>query len=142
MKTEFEYSIKTSRDTSPAKLKIIDGLRRYNAAKLGYWGNSTNITIEVYKDKVLVAGIIAYYAGYFSKIGWLWVDEEHRSKGIGSKLLQLHASHVRKNACTMVYTDTFNPQAVKFYTTNGFQQIGVIENYINSESCYFLRMLL
>ncbi len=60
-------------------------------------------------------------AGYYLYLDCIYLREEARGKGIGSKLMSLVKSYANQNACFQVQWQTpkFNLEAIKFYNRIG-----------------------
>lgn len=54
----------------------------------------------------------------------LWVDEQYRNNGLGTKLLMRAEGLARERSCDLVYLSTFLFQAPSFYAKNGYAVIG------------------
>jgi GNAT superfamily N-acetyltransferase len=50
----------------------------------------------------------------------LWIDEAHRNKDLGTRLLQAFEKTAHRQGCRQVETDTFEYQAPIFYEKNGY----------------------
>lgn len=131
------YNIHLSKEHDKTRLKIIDGLRKYNSPTLGYLGINTYITVSAHNGDKLVGGLVAYYAAYLCKVGWLWIDESYRRKGIARQLIQTLEEHISSQGCKLIHLDTFSLNARELFLSQGFEQIATIDNYINDNSCYF-----
>lgn len=73
----------------------------------------------------------------------LWVDNDHRDKGLGKQLM----SHVhdlgRKSDCVMATVQTMDFQnALSFYIKLGYKIDYQRKGYVKNASCYFLSMEL
>lgn len=78
--------------------------------------------------------------------GWLYVQtlavqEEYRSRGYGTQLLELAEREARARGCHDVFLDTFSFQARPFYEERGYELFGVLENF-GEHTRYFLRKKL
>lgn len=80
-------------------------------------------------EKEIIAGLIGmvYYKGMHIQL--LWVDEVHRFRGLGSKLLNTAEILAKEHSCTIIYLDTFGFQAPNFYPKHGFEVFGVLEKF-------------
>lgn len=58
----------------------------------------------------------------------LWVDDNYRSIGIGSQLMQKVQETAKEKGCSLIHLDTFDFQAKDFYLKHGFEVFGVLEN--------------
>lgn len=68
--------------------------------------------------------------------------EDLRSAGIGSKLLDYAEKEAINRNIQISTTDTFEFQAVNFYRKNGYNEIGVITNYLKGYDRVFFRKKL
>lgn len=69
----------------------------------------------------------------------LWVEEDLRKQGYGTKLLDAAEREAIKNGCIFSLVDTWDFQAEEFYLKNGYEQIGEIKKYWHGHSKIFLR---
>ncbi len=79
--------------------------------------------------------------------GWLyvslvWVDEDHRRRGLGTRLLKAAEAEALRRGCGYACLTTFSFQARPFYEGHGYEVFGRLENYPEGETLYFLRKRL
>ncbi len=74
-------------------------------------------------------------SGYF--LDWFAVEEKHRSKGIGSNLIQLAETFVKDNKGRYITIDTGDNDkyiaARKFYEKHNYIKVGHVPNYYSSK---------
>lgn len=95
----------------------------------------------VIKDKgLIIAGIKAdvYHWGILY-VDVLFVDENHRHKGLGSTLLQKVEQEAKEMGAKLVHTDTFDFQALDFYLKHGYEVFGVLEDCPKDHKRYYLK---
>ncbi|MCP3905864.1 MAG: GNAT family N-acetyltransferase [Planctomycetes bacterium] len=68
----------------------------------------------------IIGGALARRWGTSCELQQIWVDEDHRRRGIGRRLVELVEAHARARGCTLVYLDTFSFQAPAFYRELGY----------------------
>lgn len=76
-------------------------------------------------------------------LGWLyieilWIQEEIRNSGYGSKLLVAAETKAKQYGCQSVYLDTFSFQALGFYQKHGYVIFGELPDFPIGHSRYFL----
>lgn len=76
-----------------------------------------------------------YYIGY---VDTLWVDEEYRNQGVGSKLMDQVEKSLKDYGCSLCHLDTFSFQAPGFYEKRGYKIFGTLEHKKAGISEYFL----
>ena len=59
----------------------------------------------------------------------LWVHPDHRSRGLGRRLMLWAEERGRELGCASVVVDTMSFQAPGFYVKLGYRQFGVTEGY-------------
>ncbi len=112
--------------------KIVDGINEYNLSQVSAIADIWTPLEFVAKDEngIEIGGILAgleYWNGLEIKI--LWVKENYRKKGIGTRILK-HAEKIAKEKGAEVsMLDTFDFQAEQFYLKNGYKSIGEIKNF-------------
>ena len=112
---------------------VLNGINTYNDSQ------TERILEKVHENIKLVAkndaneiiggifGYIGYYAGF--KIDILWMREDTRRLGLGTKLLKEAENRAKKLGATIAILDTFSFQAEDFYLKNGYKVFGRISDY-------------
>ena len=77
----------------------------------------------------LVAGMVAETFGNWLEIEYLYVSEDLRGQGIGSKILKMAERESRERGCKYSFVDTFNFQAPKFYEKHGYKEVFALKKY-------------
>ena len=77
----------------------------------------------------LVAGMVAETFGNWLEIEYLYVSEDLRRQGIGSKILKMAENESRNRGCKYSFVDTFNFQAPKFYEKHGYKEVFALKKY-------------
>lgn len=136
-----EYKIISSRKEDIEK--IHRGLIEYNKSKIPFEermkAEDLNYVIKD-KDGRVIAGIIGVdYSWKVIYIDVLWVDEEYRGKGLGTKLIRRLEEEVRAKEYTMIHLDTFDFQGKDFYMRNGYEVFGVLEDCPKGHKRYFMK---
>ncbi|SHI47843.1 GNAT family N-acetyltransferase [Aquimarina spongiae] len=113
--------------------QIVDGINQYNLnhvpAVLQENWTPIDYVLKNKEDQV-IGGILAgigYWAGLEIKI--LWVHEDYRQQGLGTKLLQKAEQEAIIHGATLSSLDTFDFQAEQFYLKNGYQEFGRLANF-------------
>ncbi len=93
------------------------------------------------KDTI-IGGLIGLTYWDWLYIDRLWVDTVHRSKGIGTKILETAEQEARLRGCLGVYLNTHDFQNVAFYEKRGFKIEGEIKDFPKGYSRYLLAKIL
>ena len=87
--------------------------------------------VRVIRDECgnILAGIqgVLYFWQIMS-VDVLWVREDCRGRGLGSRLLQTAEEYTREQGGSLVHLDTFDFQAREFYEKHGYTAFGVLED--------------
>jgi RimJ/RimL family protein N-acetyltransferase len=107
---------------------ILDRLRAFNIEAFGA-SDRRELTIPLYGDGGDVNGGLVGYTGR----GWLYVSmlyipEDMRGQGLGSRMLTIAEDEARKRGCIGAYIDTMNPAAQKLYLKLGYAEIGRLDS--------------
>jgi ribosomal protein S18 acetylase RimI-like enzyme len=89
-----------------------------------------------------VGGAIARTWGGCCEITQLWVDEAHRARGLGSRLVRLVEDEARARGCSLVYLDTFSFQAPGFYRRLGYEVACAVEGFPDGITKFLMRKRL
>ncbi len=102
--------------------EIGDLIRAYNRSKREEAESEPlNLYLEDEKGN-LMAGLVAETFGNWLEIEYLFVKEELRGQGIGSKLLQRAESEAKKRNCRFAFVNTYQFQAPDFYLSHGLDK--------------------
>ena len=90
----------------------------------------------------LVAGMVAETFGNWLEIEYLYVSDDLRGQGIGSKILGMAENESSNRGCKYSFVDTFNFQAPKFYKKHGYKEVFALKKYpYTGERYYYTKEL-
>ena len=90
----------------------------------------------------LVAGMVAETFGNWLEIEYLYVSDDLRGHGIGSKILKMAERESKERGCKYSFVDTFNFQAPKFYGKHGYKEVFALKKYpYIGERYYYIKEL-
>ena len=121
---------------------IRQALDQFNRERVGADGHTPLNIVEYDADGQIVGGILGGTYWGWMYVDILWVDENHRRKGIGSKLLQKAESEAMRRGCHHVHLDTMSWQAPLFYQKHGYGIIGILPDIPNGNQKYLLMKAL
>ena len=115
-----------------AEAELVDQkIVEFNRSQVPFTQEQTPVSKNyVIKDKeAIIAGItsLVYHWGILY-VDVLFVDENHRHKGLGSTLLQNVEQEAKEMGATLAHLDTFDFQALDFYLKHGYEIFGVLED--------------
>ena len=125
---------------------VVEGLNHYNLSKVAALSDIWTPLEFVMKNEggETIAGIlsgIGYWNGL--EIRMLWVKEDCRSKGFGSRLLKHVEAIAKEKGATIAMLDTFDFQAEGFYLKNGYGIIGELKDFpLGHRRIYFSKRLM
>lgn len=90
----------------------------------------------------IVGGITAITFWHHVHVDFLWVSEEYRHEGYGTKLIKLIEEFAIEKGCRLINLDTFSFQAPDFYKKHGYKVIGVSEDHPKGHNHYYLEKRL
>lgn len=134
-------------DWEPQALKepadvIHQGLIAYNRRVLGderY--EPVRLTARDAEGQV-VAGLLGELYFNWLYIAILWVREDLRGQGVGSRLMALAEEYAAAQGRSHVHVDTFDFQAPDFYRRLGYELYGELHPYGDGHSRYYFKKAL
>lgn len=117
--------------------EIANQIRAYNRSKREVAESEPlNLYLEDEKGN-LMAGLVAETFGNWLEIEYLFVKEELRGQGIGSKLLQRSENEARNRNCRFAFVNTYQFQAPDFYKRHGYKEVFTLQNYPYTGQRYY-----
>ena len=121
---------------------IKESLYQFNKDIVGDDGHIPLNIIEYDNNGNPIGGIIGGTYWGWLYIDILWVHENHRRKGIGSKLLHEAENEALRRGCHHVHLDTMSWQAPDFYKKFGYDVIGILPDIPKGNQKYLLAKTL
>ena len=121
---------------------IREALFEFNREKVGDDGHTPLNIVEYDADGNIIGGILGGTYWGWMYVDILWVHENHRGKGIGSKLLTEAEKEAKAHGCHHVHLDTMSWQAPKFYEKHGYSVIGILPDIPKGNQKYLLMKAL
>ena len=121
---------------------IREALNQFNCAHVGDDGHTPLNLIEYDADGNIIGGLLGGTYWGWMYIDILWVREDHRRHGIGSRLLTDAEKEAVRRGCHHVHVDTMSWQAPAFYQKHGYEVIGVLPDIPLGNQKYLLMKAL
>lgn len=121
---------------------IRDALAQFNRNHVGDDGHAPLHLVEYGADGSIIGGLLGGTYWGWMYIDILWVREDHRRQGIGSRLLAEAEQEAVRRRCHHVHVDTMSWQAPAFYQKHGYEVIGVLPDIPLGKQKYLLMKAL
>ncbi len=120
----------TDNVTQQDKDELFTGLRAYNGQFLDLTNFSGDIAVYARDDNgTMLGGLIGTRKGDWLNIDYLWVSQQARAKGLGSRLIKTAEEEARRKGCRHALVDTASFQARPFYEKQGFTLQMSLQDY-------------
>ncbi len=123
--------------------EIYEMLKEYN---LSHREASANVPMGIFLEDERgrkSAGLTGETFGNWLSIRFLFVSEQFRGKGIGSKLLDAAEREAGRRGCKYAFVDTFSFQAPAFYKKHGYREVFTLKEYpYTGKRHYYTKELL
>ena len=121
---------------------VNNALEKFNNMHVGPDNHLLLNIVEYDENQKVIAGILGGTYWGWLHIDILWVDENFRSKKIGSRLLIAAENEAKKRGCHSVHVDTMSWQAPDFYKKHGYELISELDNIPNGyKKFHFIKRL-
>jgi ribosomal protein S18 acetylase RimI-like enzyme len=136
-------SLRVEEDPRPDDVAWLgDQLYRFNAAATGV-DDGRWLTIFVRgADGQIEAGLHGWTWARTGFVQTLWVREDRRRHGLGSRLLRTAEVEAARRGCIEVQLDTHDYQAPEFYRRHGYAQVGELPGWPGGTARIFFRKAL
>ncbi|ENK1244461.1 GNAT family N-acetyltransferase [Clostridium sporogenes] len=122
---------------------IVDRLVEYNLSKVPVKQEDTflwiNRVVEDTKGEIIAGILSKIYCWNCMYIDALWVKEEYRKNGLGTKLLKEVEKIAKDKNCNLIHLDTFDFQAKDFYIKHGYEIFGILDECPENHKRYFMK---
>ncbi|MGO5065368.1 MULTISPECIES: GNAT family N-acetyltransferase [unclassified Clostridium] len=122
---------------------IVDRLVEYNLSKVPVKQEDTflwiNRVVEDTKGEIIAGILSKIYCWNCLYIDALWVKEEYRKDGLGTKLLKEVEKIANDKNCKLIHLDTFDFQAKDFYIKHGYEIFGILDECPENHKRYFMK---
>lgn len=121
---------------------IREALMKFNCERVGADGHTPLCLVEHGADGTVIGGLIGGTYWGWMYVDILWVHEDHRRRGIGSRLLAEAEQEAARRGCHHVHLDTMSWQAPEFYKKLGYEVVGVLPDIPKGHEKYLLQKSL
>ena len=138
---QFQFNIDVNPDAREIE-SLRDRIDTFNIEETRIY-DFTELTISLRDSRgQLIAGIYAFTWGGCLDIRSLWVREDLRRMGIGSKLMVAVEQEAIRRGCFIATLETHSFQAPRFYKELGYEEIGVLDGYPIGHKKHYLKKVL
>lgn len=114
------------------------GISNYNEQQAGADSGKNLCFVVCAPDQEIVGGVIGTTYWDWLYIELMFIKEEHRRSGFGSRLLSQAEEEGRKRGAKHAYLDTFTFQAPDFYKKHGYRVFGELKDFPAGHTRYYL----
>jgi GNAT superfamily N-acetyltransferase len=136
--------ISVEHDAAPADKDMVrQGLAEFNVARSDRPDDYQPLTIFIRDTAGAVRGGLlgATYWGWLY-IEILWLPEDLRGQGNGTRLVDMAEDIARERGCHAAHLDTMSFQAPAFYRKLGYEEWGRLDDMLRGHTRFFLRKAL
>jgi GNAT superfamily N-acetyltransferase len=124
-----ELSVTVGETDESLRQRLDEEIYAFNAAATGHHdGRSLSVAVRG-DDGDLRAGLYGWTWGGCGYIELLWVRDDQRGAGLGSKILAGAEAEIRRRGCDRVALSTHSFQAQGFYARFGYLECGRTPGY-------------
>lgn len=131
-----EYSI--DQNPTPEDDKVLrEGIVNFNREVIKE--KASHFSIFAKDNTQIVGGALVWEHSDALYIDVLWLNENYRKKGIGTKIISIIDTIAIDKRISKIFVDTYEFQSQEFYQKHGFNSIGIIPEYLLGYDRIFLR---
>ena len=137
-----EFEIRTGSPDSAARGQLLDALLTYNREVTGITEDEELSGFLRDEAGDLIAGVYGWAYGGTGEIALIWVREDHRGRGLGSRILNAFEAKVESMGGRQMVMRTHSFQAPDFYRAHGYGDVAAIDDYPAGHRYHLLRKSL
>jgi ribosomal protein S18 acetylase RimI-like enzyme len=121
---------------------VNDGVDKFNIADTGL---SEHYPVHLFiKDTygTCLGGLLGLIWGGWLHVTSLWITEDSRGKGHGTRLLRDAERYALEKGCFGATLDTHSAEAKRLYEKLGYEVIGKIDDFPPGRAKFFLKKIL
>ena len=117
---------------------VAGGLATFNRSQLGP-SQHRDLAVSVYRGDDFVGGLGGFTAWDWLFVKWLWIREDARGCGLGTRALDAAEIEAKRRGCRAAWLDTINPAARALYARRGYEPFGEIADFHAGQPRYFMQ---
>jgi GNAT superfamily N-acetyltransferase len=127
-------------DPTPEDIRFLgDRLYEYNVQQTGVDDGQWLAIFVRDAQQTIRAGVEGWTWCGSCYIRTVWIHQDFRGQGIGTKLLQAAEQEARARGCQQMVLTSFSFQAPGFYQKLGYEVFAVLEDHPRQHRDYYLR---
>lgn len=120
---------------------VSEGLYAYNRSQVEDHYRPLNLFVRNQSGAIKGGLLGATYWGWCA-INILWLHDDLRGKGYGTRLMQIAEEEAVRRGCFGAHLDTLSFQALPFYQKLGYTVFGQIDDFPIGHARYYLKKML
>lgn len=128
-------------NNNPSKQEIdfvVESLQQFNTERVGPDGHTHLCLVDYDAEGNVIAGLLGGTYWGWMYVDILWVHQDHRNKGIASRLLAAAEQEALQRGCHHVHLDTMSWQAPAFYQKHGYEVMGIFPDMPSGNQKYLM----
>ena len=117
---------------------VMEGLTNFNRPFIGT-DQPKRLAIIVRNEEEIIAGLLGETKWNWMFIGWLWVNENYRTHGIGTRLMHDAEIEAKAMGCDHAHLTTLDFQARSFYEKLGYEVFAALEDYPRGHTRFMMK---
>jgi GNAT superfamily N-acetyltransferase len=124
--------------TEDLKKKIYEGFSRHAIQMTGNDEKFDSVAFVAIEEASLAGAIVVERFWDALHVKYVYVDENYRGKGLGSRLMQHAFAYGDEQKCPFAFVETMSFQALEFYQKMGFELDFTRPGYAHGTSFHYL----
>lgn len=124
------------------KSEIMSGFREHSIEMTGFDGKNPSESFIALEEGKMAGVVVVENFWNALHVKYVFVDKNHRGKGLASKLLKEALEYGKRQKCEFAFVETMSFQAPDFYQKMGFKIDFSRPGYAGGASMYYLSLKL